>query len=167
MPPAARDHSRRAEDGDFRSIAVNRRARHDYHLEETVEAGIALTGTEIKSLRGGRVSLADSHAFVEHGEAWLYDMHIAPYEHGNRFNHEPKRRRKLLLHRDQIERLFQKVRLQGYTLVPTRVYLKRGRAKVEIAVARGKKEYDKRHDIAEREAKRRIDRALKERRQRS
>ncbi|MBE3591051.1 MAG: SsrA-binding protein SmpB [Firmicutes bacterium] len=148
---------------DDRVIAVNRRARHDYHLEETYEAGLVLTGTEIKSLRAGHVSLVDSHAFIEHGEAWLYDMHIAPYEHGNRFNHDPRRRRKLLLHKEEIDRMFQKARLQGYTLIPTRIYLKRGRAKVEIAVARGKKQYDKRHAIAEREAKRRIERALKQR----
>lgn len=147
--------------GDGRALVVNRRARFDFEIEETLEAGIALTGTEIKSLRAGRASLAESHAYIERGEVWLYDMHIAPYEHGNRFNHEPKRRRKLLLHRDEIERLWSRVKQRGYTLVPTRVYLKGGRAKVEIALARGRRRYDKRHAIAEREAKRRIERAMK------
>ncbi len=144
-------------------IAENRRARHDYHIEETIEAGIVLTGTEIKSVRAGRVSLQDSHALVERGEVFLYNMHIAPYEQGNRYNHDPGRPRKLLLHRREIDQLFGKVRVRGYTLVPLRVYLRRGRAKVELALARGKKLYDKRADIAEREARRRIDRALKER----
>lgn len=143
-------------------IAENRKARHDFHIEETVEAGLVLTGTEIKSVRLGRVNLRDSHALIEKGEVWLYNMHIAPYEHGNRYNHEPARRRKLLLHRREIDRLFGKARLRGYTLVPIRIYLKDGRAKIELALARGKKQYDKRQAMAERDAKRRIERALKE-----
>ncbi len=142
-------------------IAENRKARHDYHIEERYEAGIVLTGTEIKSVRAGRVNLRDSHALIERGEVILYNMHIAPYEQGNRYNHDPDRPRKLLLHRWEIDQLYGKVRVRGYSLVPLKVYLRRGRAKVELALARGKKVYDKREAIAEREAKRRIDRALK------
>lgn len=142
-------------------IAENRKARHDYHIEETYEAGIVLTGTEIKSVRAGRVNLRDSHALIERGEVILYNMHIAPYEQGNRYNHDPDRPRKLLLHRREIDQLYGKVRVRGYTLVPLRIYLRRGRAKVELALARGKKIYDKRAAMAERDARRRIDRALK------
>lgn len=145
----------------FRVMANNRKARHNYHIEETIEAGIALTGTEVKSVRGGRVNLADAYAMVERGEVWLYNMHIAPYDHGNRWNHEPTRRRKLLLHRNQIDYLAGKVRQQGYTLVPLQVYLKGPWIKVELGIARGKKLYDKRRDIAQREAERRIQRALR------
>lgn len=153
-----------AESGEgIRVIAENRKARHDYHIEETIEAGIVLTGTEIKSVRAGRVQLRDSHALVQRGEVFLHNMHIAPYERGNRYNHDPDRARKLLLHRDEIDRLYGKVRLKGLTLIPLKIYLRRGRAKVELALARGKKAYDRRADIAEREAKRRIDRALKAR----
>ena len=142
-------------------IAENRKARHDFHIDETVEAGIVLTGTEIKSIRAGKVQLRDSHARIERGEVFLYNMHIAPYDHGNRYNHDPVRPRKLLLHRDQIDALFGKVRTTGYTLIPLQIYLKRGRAKVLLALARGKKKYDKRQAIAERDAKRRMDRVLK------
>lgn len=145
----------------FRVMANNRKARHNYHIEETIEAGIALTGTEVKSVRSGRVNLADAYAMVERGEVWLYNMHIAPYDHGNRWNHEPTRRRKLLLHRNQIDYLAGKVRQQGYTLVPLQVYLKGPWIKVELGIARGKKLYDKRRDIAQREAERRIQRALR------
>lgn len=153
-----------AESGDgIKVIAENRKARHDFHIEETFEAGIVLTGTEIKSVRTGRVQLRDSHALVQRGEVFLYNLHIAPYERGNRYNHDPDRPRKLLLHRDEIDRLYGKVRLKGLTLIPLKIYLRRGRAKVELALARGKKAYDRRADIAEREAKRRIDRALKAR----
>ncbi len=153
-----------AESGDgIRVIAENRKARHDYHIEETIEAGIVLTGTEIKSVRAGKVQLRDSHALVRKGEVFLYNVHIAPYEQGNRYNHDPVRTRKLLLHRGEIDRLHGKVRQKGLTLIPLKIYLRRGRAKVELALARGKKVYDRRADIAEREAKRRIDRALKAR----
>lgn len=144
-------------------IAENRKARHDFHIEETYEAGLVLTGTEIKSIRAGRVNLRDSHARIERGEVILYNMHIAPYEHGNRYNHDPERPRKLLLHRQEIDRLYGKVRMKGYALIPLRLYLRNGRAKIELALARGKKLYDKREDIAEREARRRIERALRSR----
>ncbi|HEX6987943.1 MAG TPA: SsrA-binding protein SmpB [Bacillota bacterium] len=144
-----------------RVVATNRKARYNYQIEETLEAGIALTGTEVKSVRAGRVNLADSHALVERGEVWLYNMHIAPYEHGNRWNHEPTRRRKLLLHKREIHYLAGKVRQRGYTLIPLQVHLKGDWVKVELAVARGKKIHDKRRDIAEREAQRRIQRALR------
>lgn len=148
-----------------RTVAENRKARHDYFVEEVVEAGIALHGTEVKSLRLGHVNLRDSHAVIQHGECFLVNCHISPYEHGNRWNHEPYRTRKLLLHRRQLRELHAKVRQQGYTLVPLRVYFtERGHAKVELALARGKKQYDKRATVAERDAARRIDRALKNRR---
>lgn len=146
-----------------RVLAENRKARHDYAILETVEAGLVLTGTEIKSLRAGRVNIRDAHARVEKGEIFIYNMHVAPYEQGGRYNHDPLRPRKLLLHRREIDSLAGKVRLQGLTLVPLRVYLKGGWAKVELALARGKKAYDKRRDLAEREARRRIERALKNR----
>ncbi|HEY8450243.1 MAG TPA: SsrA-binding protein SmpB [Bacillota bacterium] len=142
-------------------IARNRKAYHDFDIEETIEAGIVLTGTEVKSVRAGRVNLKDSHALIEKGEVWLYNMHIAPYEHGNRYNHEPTRPRKLLLHRNEIAYLHGKVRQRGYTLVPVQVHLKNDWVKVELAVARGKRKYDKRRDIAEREAERRMLRALR------
>lgn len=142
-------------------VARNRKAFHDFHIEEKIEAGIALTGTEVKSVRAGRVSLADSHALVERGEVWLYNLHIAPYDHGNRYNHEPTRPRKLLLHKQQIAHLLGRVRQRGYTLVPLQIYIKGDWVKVELAVARGKKVYDKRRDIAARDAERRIQRALR------
>lgn len=144
-------------------IAENRKARHDYHVEETMEAGIVLTGTEIKSIRAGGVQLRDSHALIRGGEAWLVNMHISAYKAGNRYNHDPDRTRKLLLHRRQIDYLHGKTRIRGFTLIPLRMYLRDGRAKIELALARGKKQYDKRADIAEREARRRMDRALKDR----
>lgn len=149
---------------DLKLVATNRRARYDYHLEDTLEAGLVLVGSEVKSLRLGRASLADSYATVDQGEAYLHNMHISPYEQANRFNHEPKRTRKLLLNKEEIRTLAGKVSQRGYTLVPVRVYFRRGRAKVEIALARGKKTYDRRRDIAERDARRAIERALKERR---
>ena len=144
-------------------VADNRKARHDYFVEEPLEPGLVLTGTEIKSIRAGRVNLRDSHARVENGEVWLYGMHIAPYEHGNRFNHEPDRPRKLLLHRREIDYLAGRVRQRGYTLVPLKLYLKRGWAKVELGIVRGKKLYDKRATIARREAERRMAQVLKAR----
>ncbi len=141
-------------------LAQNRKATHEYHIEEVFEAGIALTGTEIKSVRGGKMSLQDSYARVDKGEAWLLNSYIAPYERGGYVNHDPKRPRKLLLHREEIEELRRKAEEKGYTLVPLRVYLSRGRAKVAIAVARGKKLWDKREAMAERDARREIERAF-------
>jgi SsrA-binding protein len=145
-------------------IADNRRARHDYELLERFEAGLVLTGTEVKSLRQGRASLAQAFADVRDGEVWLVGAEIAAYERGNIANHEPSRDRKLLLHRGEIASLYGKVRERGLTLVPTRIYWKDGRAKVEIALARGKQTIDKRRDIAKREADRAMQRALKGRR---
>lgn len=148
-------------------IATNRRARHEYHIEETYEAGLALTGTEVKTLREGRVSLQEAFARVEGGEVWLYHMHIPPYEAGNIFNHDPLRRRKLLLHRSEIRRLFAKAQQKGYTLIPLRVYFRHGVAKIELGVARGKKQYDKRESVARRDALREIDKAVKRSRDRA
>lgn len=139
-------------------ISDNRKAYHDYFVEEKLEAGIILTGTEIKSIRNGRVNLKDSYARIENGEVWLHQMHISPYEQGNRFNHDPLRKRKLLLNRSEIIKLVGKIQLQGLTLVPTKIYLRRGMAKIELGVGKGKKNYDKRQDIAERDAKREIER---------
>jgi SsrA-binding protein len=147
------------------TIAENRKARHDYFIEDSYEAGLALTGSEIKSLRGGRLNLRGGYARVVGSEVWLYDVHIAPYEQsGTYFNHEPTRPRKLLLHRSEINRIAGQVERQGYTLVPLRVYFKGRRAKLELGLARGKKLYDKREDIAKREAKRDIERIMKVRR---
>ena len=146
-----------------RLIAENRRARYDYFIEHSVEAGIALTGTEIRSIRAGRVQLREAFARVEHGECFLLNMHIGPYDFGNRWNHEPIRPRKLLLHREQIDELWRHARQGGRTLVPLRLYLKRGRAKVEIGLALGKHHYDKRAAIAERDRARDADRALVDR----
>ncbi len=140
-------------------VAQNRRAHHEYFILDTFEAGLVLTGTEAKSLRAGRASLAEAYATVDHGEVWLRQFHIPPYEQGNRWNPDPVRARKLLLHRAQIERLREAVAEQGHTLIPLRLYFARGFAKVLIAVAKGKKAYDKRHAIAERDARREIDRA--------
>jgi SsrA-binding protein len=145
-------------------IAENRRARHDYHLLDRIEAGIVLTGTEVKSLRDGRVTLAQSYADIRDGEAWLNGVEIATYDHGNRANHEPVRPRKLLLHRRQIDSLYGQVREKGLTVVPTRLYFKDGKVKVELAVARGKEHRDKRRDVADRDAKRQMERALRSRR---
>lgn len=141
-------------------IATNRRARFEYHIEETHEAGLVLTGTEVKSLRAGRASIQEAFARVENGEVWLYHMHIPPYEAGSIFNHDPIRKRKLLLHRSEVRRLFGKAQQKGYTLIPLRLYFKRGMAKVELGVARGKKEYDKRAAIARREADLQIRKAV-------
>jgi SsrA-binding protein len=144
-----------------RSVAVNRKALHDYEVLSSVEAGIALTGTEIKSIREGRVNLRDAYARVERGELWLYNCHIAPYAQGNRYNHEPLRPRKLLLHRDEIRELAAEVEKRGLTLVPLRLYFKRGLAKIQLALVRGRKVYDKREAIADREVQRDIARALR------
>jgi SsrA-binding protein len=145
-------------------IAENRRARHEYQLLERFEAGLVLTGTEVKSLRAGRANLQRAFADIRGNELWLVGAHIAEYEAGNIQNHEPDRERKLLLHRGQIDSLLGKVRERGLTLVPTRLYFKDGRAKVELALARGKEARDKRRDIAERDARRQIERELKSRR---
>jgi SsrA-binding protein len=144
-------------------IAENRRARHDYELLDRFEAGLVLTGTEVKSLREGRASLAQAYADVRDGEAWLLGANIAEYGHGNIANHDPDRPRKLLLHRGEISSLIGKIKERGLTVVPTRLYWKDGRAKVELALARGKERRDKRRDIAKRDADRQIERALKER----
>jgi SsrA-binding protein len=147
------------------TVADNRKARHDYFIEEQFEAGLALTGSEIKSVRDGRVNLRGGYARVENGEVWLYDVHISPYEQsGTYFNHEPTRPRKLLVHRKEINRIVGLVDRQGYTLVPLRIYFKGRRAKLELGLGRGKKSYDKRDSIAQREAQRDIDRAMKSRR---
>ncbi|GIW06834.1 MAG: SsrA-binding protein [Dehalococcoidia bacterium] len=142
-------------------LAVNRKAFHDYFIEETFEAGIALTGTEIKSVRKGNINLREGYVRPEGGEMWLLGVHIAPYEQGNIYNHDPRRRRKLLLHRREIAYLTAKVKEKGLTLVPLRVYIKNDVAKVAIGLARGKKLHDKRDAIAERDAQREIERALK------
>ena len=146
-----------------RTVATNRRARHDYAIEETYEAGMVLTGPEVKSLRSGRASLTDAYARVKDHELWVENLHIPPYEMADSRRYEAKRPRKLLLHRREIDSLKGKVQEKGLTLVPTRLYFKNGRAKVELAVARGKDVRDKRRDIADRDAQRQIERALKSR----
>ncbi len=145
-------------------VAQNRKARHDYHIEDTYEAGLVLTGTEVKSLRAGRASLVDGYAVIQDGEAWLQGVHIPEYTEGTWTNHEPRRSRKLLLHRQEINRLIGETRESGLTLVPLSLYFKDGRAKVEIALARGKKNYDKRHALAERQATREAAREMSIRR---
>ena len=150
------------------TIAQNRRARHEYSVEETFEAGIVLRGTEIKSIRAHKVSLADAYARIDRGEAWIVGLHIAPWESADvRFNHEPKRSRKLLLHRDQIDELLGKTKAKGLTLVPLRLYITdQGRAKVELGLARGKQTWDRRREIQERDARRDTERAVSEARRR-
>lgn len=143
-------------------IAQNKRAGFDYAIEETYEAGMVLTGTEIKSIRNRRVNMKDSFARISNGEAWIHNMHISPYEQGNRHNHEPERARKLLLHRKQINQLIGLTKQKGYTLVPLKVYIKNGVAKVLIGLGKGKKKYDKREDLKRKDAKRDIQRALKD-----
>lgn len=146
-----------------KTIASNRKARHDYEIVETVEAGLALTGSEIKSIRAGRVSLQEAFATVEGGEAWLVNAYIGPYEHAGYAGHEPRRRRKLLLHRRQIARLAFEVQAKGFTLVALRLYLRDGLAKVEIALARGKRQYDKRQALKARQTEREIAREVRRR----
>ena len=146
-----------------RTLALNRRARHDYTIDETVEAGLVLTGTEIKSLRAGKASLAEAYARIEKGEAWLIGAHIAQWPGASRDNHDPRRGRKLLLHRDQIARLAGQTQAKGFTLVPLRIYVgARGHAKIELGLGRGKKLYDRRREIAARDARRALDRDLAE-----
>jgi SsrA-binding protein len=147
-----------------KAIARNRRAYHDYHIEDTFEAGLVLTGTEVKSLRAGRASLADGFAQITDGEVWLHNVHIPEYVQGTWTNHTPRRIRKLLLHRREIDKLAREVSEQGLTLIPLSLYFKDGNAKVELGLARGKRTYDKRQDLARRDAAREIDRALKRRR---
>ena len=144
-------------------IAENRKARHDYLIEECFETGIELKGTEVKSMRAGRANLKDSFAVIENGELYLYGMHISPYEHGNIFNVEPMRPRKLLMHKKEIMRLLGKTKEQGLTLVPLKAYFKKDKIKIELALAKGKKLYDKREAAAEKSAKREIEKAMKER----
>jgi len=145
-------------------IASNRRARHEYFILETLEAGIALHGSEIKSIRAGQVSLAEAYVRIDGQEAWLEDAHVAPYEQASIFNHEPRRSRKLLLHSSEIRKLWNNVRQKGVTIIPLSIYLKGGKAKVEIAVAKGKKLYDKRAEIARRDFQRELERQLNSRR---
>lgn len=153
----------KAEPLGVKVVAQNRKARHDFFIEETYEAGIALVGTEVKSIRQGKVNLRDSFIQIKNGEAILQGMHITPYEQGNRFNHDPLRARTLLLHKREIGKLDVAVSREGMTLIPLELYLKKGRVKVLVAVAKGKKLYDKRHSEAERDAKRQMDRALRDR----
>lgn len=148
-----------------RTVVTNRRARHEFHVEETYEAGLVLTGSEVKALRAGRASLQDAYARFQGGEAWLVNMHISPYEKAGPFGHDPTRPRKLLLHRSELRRLVGKVQQRGYTLIPLRVYFnERGFAKVELGLARGKRQVDRRAEIARREAEREIARAFRGRR---
>lgn len=143
------------------SLAENRKARHDYFIEETMEAGLALVGTEVKSIRGGKCNLKDSYADIENGEILIKQMHVSPYEQGNIFNVDPMRNRKLLLHKEEIFRLQGLVQRDGYTLIPLSLYLKNGRVKVALGVCKGKKNYDKRDSMLEKAAKRDMDRAIK------
>jgi SsrA-binding protein len=150
--------------GEGKAIANNKKAYHDYFIEETYEAGIVLTGTEVKSIRMGKINLKDSYAEVNNGEIFIYNMHISPYEKGNIFNVDPVRKRKLLMHKKEIAKLLGYITQQGYTLIPTKLYInQRGLVKLQIGVAKGKKLYDKRDDIAKKEANRRIQQELKER----
>ena len=144
-------------------IAQNRKARHDYHIEDVVEAGLVLTGTEVKSLRQGRASLVDAFAAVRGNELWLQGMHIPEYKHGTWTNHEPRRTRKLLLHKDELQKMIRAIEQQGVSLIPLSLYFKDGYAKVELGTGRGKKDYDKRHSLAERQANREAQRALSDR----
>lgn len=143
---------------DIKVVATNRKASHEYFLLEHFEAGLVLQGTEIKSIRAGQISLKEAYVRVDGREAWLMDAHIAPYDHAGRFNHDPLRPRKLLLHRSEVRLLWENVRQKGVTIVPLRVYIKEGRAKVEIAIAKGKKLYDKRQSIAKRDSERDMER---------
>ncbi|QKS72234.1 SsrA-binding protein SmpB [Paenalkalicoccus suaedae] len=147
---------------DGKPIAQNKKANHDYHIEETYEAGMVLTGTEIKSIRNRRVNMRDSFARIANGEAWVHNMHISPYEQGNRYNHDPDRTRKLLLHRKQINQLIGLTQQKGYTLIPLKIYIKNGVAKLLIGLGKGKKKYDKREDLKKKDAKREIQRAFKD-----
>jgi len=152
-----------SDNNKIKEIASNRKAYHDYFIDEKYEAGLVLSGTEIKSIREGRVNLRDSFVKIERGQAWLWNTHISPYGHaGAFFNHNPTQSRKILLHKSEILKLAQKTQQKGLTIVPLRLYLKRGKAKVEIGIARGKKDYDKRDALAERDATRQIERAKRD-----
>lgn len=148
----------------IKTVTENRKARHDYHIEDTYEAGMVLLGTEVKSLRNGRANLKDAYARITNGEVFLHQMHIGPYAFAYYGNHESLRKRKLLLHKTEIKKLYAKVNEKGYSLIPLRVYFKGGKAKVVLALARGKRQYDKRHAIRERDQKRELDRARKDNR---
>jgi SsrA-binding protein len=148
---------------DVKVVARNKKAQHDYFVEETLEAGIELVGTEVKSIRNGKVNIKDSFARIDNGELYLHNMHISPYEKGNIYNRDPLRARKLLVHKREIRKLIGYTQQKGLTLVPLKVYITRGLVKIELAVARGKKSYDKRDDLAKKDAQRRIERAMKER----
>lgn len=143
-------------------VCQNKQARRNFFIDDTYEAGMVLVGTEVKALREGRANLTDSYAAVKDDEVYIHDMHISPYSHGNRYNHEPRRRRKLLLHRREIRRIYGKTREKGFTLIPLKVYFKNGKAKVEIGIGKGKKLYDKREDLKLRDDKRDMERALRE-----
>ena len=145
---------------DDSTVALNRRARHEFSIDETFEAGIVLTGTEIKSIRAGKANISSAYARIDRNEAWLIGADIAPFEGGNRYNHDPKRDRKLLLHRREIDELLGRTKAKGQTIVPLRLYLHRGKAKLELGLARGKQLHDRRRDIADRDAKRDIARQL-------
>lgn len=147
--------------GDGKLVAQNRKARHDYSIIDTVEAGMVLQGTEIKSVRGARINLKDGYAKIQNGEIYLHNVHISPYEQGNQFNHDPLRVRKLLMHKKQILRLLNETKATGNTLIPLKVYIKDGYAKVLIGLAKGKKNYDKREDLKRKDAKRDLDRTMK------
>lgn len=145
----------------IKPVVENRRARHEYHIEETYEAGLALVGTEVKSLRNGKGNLQDAYAIVKSGEVWVNNFHISPYEQGNQFNHDPKRPKKLLLHKNEIRKLLGLQKEKGYALIPLKIFFKHGLAKMDLAVAVGKKLYDKRQDMADRDARRDLERAIK------
>ena len=147
----------------IKTICLNRKAYHDYYIDDSIEAGLVLTGTEVKSVRQGKVSLRDAYARAQNGELWLMNAHIAQYEGGNRYNHQPTRDRKLLLHREQIADLIGKATRNGFTLVPLKLYFKNGTAKVELGLAKGKKLYDKRAALARRDAQRQMEQALRHR----
>jgi SsrA-binding protein len=147
----------------IKPVVDNRRARHEYHIKENYEAGMVLVGTEVKSLRAGKANLRDAYAYVKNGEVWVNNFHISPYDPGHQFNHEPLRPKKLLLHRREIQKLLSVQQEKGYALIPLKIYFKQGRLKLDLAVAVGKKLYDKRDDLAKKDAKRNIERALKER----
>lgn len=147
----------------IKTVCENKKARHDFFIHEAYEAGLALIGTEVKSLRAGRVNLKDSYGSFKNGELFIEHMHISPYEEGNRFNHDPLRAKKLLMHKAEITKLFSKTREKGFTIVPLKIYFKNGKAKIEIALASGKHNYDKREDLKKKADKRDMERALKER----
>ncbi len=146
----------------IKSIAKNKKARHDYFIEDTYECGLVLSGTEVKSLRQGKVSLKESYADIRDGEVYVFQMNISPYEQGNIYNKDPLRQRKLLLHKQEIRKLIGLKQREGYTLVPLSLYFKKGKVKMELALAKGKKDYDKRHTIAEKDAKRRMQRTMRD-----